>query len=345
MTLTHKALVLPEQFGKFVVADFPREAPGPGEILIKVQSAALNPVDWKIQKWDGLMDGYPAVLGSDIAGDVEEVGEGVKEFKKGDRVFGQGEFRKTRGAFQQYVVSSASTTSKIPPKFSYDEASTLPMALTTAYSGLYSKPPNGFGLEAPLTDAAVGKYSGNPIVIFGGSSSVGQFTIQLAKVSGFSPIITTASLRHADALKDIGCTHVLDRNLSSDALNAEISQITTKPIHHVYDSISSDLTQQIAFDILSPGGRIVYVSFPTVKATEEKQINFAYAKLTIPPNTEHMPAFYHDHVYSFIEKGWITPNNIEVLPNGLAGVIEGLQRLEADKVSRLKLVARPQETD
>lgn len=88
MTLTHKALVLPEKFGQFVVADFPREAPGPGEILIKVQSAALNPVDWKIQKWDVLIDGYPAVLGSDIAGDVVEVGEGVTDFKKGDKVWG-----------------------------------------------------------------------------------------------------------------------------------------------------------------------------------------------------------------------------------------------------------------
>lgn len=87
MSRTHKALVLPEKFGEFIVADFPREAPGPGEILIKVQSAALNPVDWKIQKFDVLIDGYPAVLGSDIAGDVEEVGEGVTDFKKGDRVY------------------------------------------------------------------------------------------------------------------------------------------------------------------------------------------------------------------------------------------------------------------
>ncbi|KAH9481166.1 Dehydrogenase azaJ [Psilocybe cubensis] len=344
MTITHKALVLPEKLGKFIVADFPREAPGHGEILIKVQSAALNPVDWKIQKWDVLIDGYPAVLGSDIAGDVEEVGEGVTEFKKGDRVFGQAEFKKSRGAFQQYVVSSASTTSKIPPKYTYDEASTLPMALTTAYSGLYSKTGNGFGIEAPLTDSAVGKYAGIPIVILGGSSSVGQFTIQLAKLSGFSPIITTASVKNSDSLKTFGATHVLDRNLSADALREEISKITSKPIQYVYDSISFGPTQQIAFDILSPGGRVVYVLQPTVTATEDKQINFAFAALSTPHNAEIMPLFYHDHVYRFLENGWITPNRVEALPNGLAGAIEGLQRLEADQVSRLKLVARPQET-
>lgn len=86
MSFTQKALLLTAKFGKFVVADIPRESPGPGEILIKVQSASLNPVDWKVQKYDLLIDGYPAILGSDIAGDIVEVGEGVSDFKKGDRV-------------------------------------------------------------------------------------------------------------------------------------------------------------------------------------------------------------------------------------------------------------------
>lgn len=86
MLLTQKALLLTAEFGKFVVSDIPRESPGAAEVLIKVQSTALNPVDWKIQKYGHLIDGYPAVLGSDIAGDVVEVGEGVTDFKLGDRV-------------------------------------------------------------------------------------------------------------------------------------------------------------------------------------------------------------------------------------------------------------------
>lgn len=83
-----RALVLTEKHGgEFRVSTIPKYRPGPGEILIKIHSVALNPVDWKIQK-DVLfpMPEYPAILGTDIAGDVDEVGEGVDEFKPGDRV-------------------------------------------------------------------------------------------------------------------------------------------------------------------------------------------------------------------------------------------------------------------
>ena len=84
--LTQKALVLDAKLGKFNVdvAEVPK--PGSGEILIKVRRAALNPVDWKIHKYGFLVEKFPAILGTDIAGDVEEIGEGVTEFQKGDRV-------------------------------------------------------------------------------------------------------------------------------------------------------------------------------------------------------------------------------------------------------------------
>ncbi len=61
--------------------------PGPGEIRIKILSSSLNPVDWKIQKHGIFLDEFPAILGSDIAGEVEALGQGVKEFSIGDRVY------------------------------------------------------------------------------------------------------------------------------------------------------------------------------------------------------------------------------------------------------------------
>ena len=64
---------------------------------------------------------------------------------------------------------------EIPENISYEQAATIPLALTTAYTGLYSKKPYGGGLEAPVEPTAVGKYAGSPIVVLGGSSSVGQY--------------------------------------------------------------------------------------------------------------------------------------------------------------------------
>ena len=81
-----KALYLTSKQGPFEVSAAPIPKPGPGEVLYKVQAAALNPVDWKIAAFGFLVEKFPAVLGGDGAGIVEEVGEGVTNLKKGDRV-------------------------------------------------------------------------------------------------------------------------------------------------------------------------------------------------------------------------------------------------------------------
>jgi len=81
-----KAVILPEAKASFIVDTVPIPKPGPGELLVKVQATALNPADWKIQKYAIAIEKYPAVLGWDAAGIVEEIGEGVAGFAKGDRV-------------------------------------------------------------------------------------------------------------------------------------------------------------------------------------------------------------------------------------------------------------------
>ena len=82
-----KALLLESKNGRFVVSSIPNPTTASaGELIVKVQAAGLNPIDWKIQSYGLFYEEYPAITGSDIAGDVEEVGEGVVGFKKGDRV-------------------------------------------------------------------------------------------------------------------------------------------------------------------------------------------------------------------------------------------------------------------
>ena len=83
---THKALLLEKKFGVYAVGDVTTLKPGPGELLVKVHAAALNPVDWKIRKYGVFVETFPAILGSDLAGDVVELGEGVSGFEVGDRV-------------------------------------------------------------------------------------------------------------------------------------------------------------------------------------------------------------------------------------------------------------------
>lgn len=113
MSRQQKALFLQSKFTDFVLGTAPIYKPGPGELLVKNKAASLNPVDWKVQKHGMFVEHYPAIIGVDIAGDVEEVGEGVTSFSKGDRVLSQGQFEPEWGGFQQYVKTRAVSTTKV----------------------------------------------------------------------------------------------------------------------------------------------------------------------------------------------------------------------------------------
>ncbi|KAG2036878.1 chaperonin 10-like protein [Suillus americanus] len=86
MSPRQKALFLPKKQGNFEIGSRSIPSPRAGQLLVNIQSAALNPVDYKIKDTGMLVTHYPAVLGANIAGIVEKVGEGVDNFRKGDRV-------------------------------------------------------------------------------------------------------------------------------------------------------------------------------------------------------------------------------------------------------------------
>lgn len=87
--------------------------------------------------------------------------------------------------------------------------------------------------------------------------------IQLAKMSGFSPIITTAALKHTDYLKKLGATHVIDRYLPFNGLQQAVTRITSAPINVIFDTVSIRETQEGAWALLGPQGRLV-LTLPSV---------------------------------------------------------------------------------
>ena len=86
MSSQQKALFLTEANGKFAVGTKEIPKPGPGEVLVEIQATGLNPIEWKIQSFGLFVDKYPALLGTDAASIVKEVGEGVTSVAVGDRV-------------------------------------------------------------------------------------------------------------------------------------------------------------------------------------------------------------------------------------------------------------------
>ncbi|EPQ54186.1 GroES-like protein [Gloeophyllum trabeum ATCC 11539] len=351
MAEQQKALFLPEKQGAFALGDKPIPFPGPGELLLKVEAVGLNPLDWKLQKWGvpAFIHEYPAVLGEDIAGTVESVGEGVSGFAKGDRVIYQGTFTPDKAGFQQYTLAVAQFTAKIPSNISLDEGATLPTAVATAAMGLYAPindtAPGGAGLTAPWEAGGRGKYAGKPILVLGGSSSVGQMVIQFAKLSGFSPIITTASQTNQTLVNSLGATHLIDRALPAESFHAAVSSITTAPLEIIYNTISTPETQQVAYDLLAPGGAVVFTLPLAIKvgAQGKKRVINVFGAVAIPSQQKTGAGLYAA-LEGLLANGELKPNPVRVLPGGLNGVVDGLREMEEGRVSGYKLIVHPQET-
>lgn len=346
----HKALFLQSKCGAWEVAEQETRKPGPGELLVRIEACGLNPIEWKIHTYGSagpVPKSYPTVLGSDIAGVVEEVGEGVSGFAKGDRVVYQGAFENDKAGYQHYGIANVDFVAKIPSNLSFDEAATLPVAIATVATGFYGSKPHGAGLTLPVDEAGKGKYSGKPLLIIGGASSLGQSAIQFACLSGFFPILTTASPSNAGLLKSLGATHVFDRNLSTADLAAQVAEaIGDAPLELVFDTISAPPTQQAGYDLLSEGGHLIIVVPEMLKPVEGRNVTYSmvHGIWGTPFNVE-IGRELHKHMTALLADGSIKPNRVEVLPGGLRGVFGGLERLKAGSVSGTKLIAHPHETD
>ena len=177
------------------------------------RAVATNPLDWLLQSIGDIIFPwvrYPFVLGSDLAGEVVEVGSGVSRFRVGDRVLGHAagsdkqRNRAAEGAFQDHTVLLAHMACPIPPTMSFEEAAVLPLGLSTAACGLFEK-----SLLALQHPSASPKPSGTTLLIWGGSTSVGANAIQLAVAAGYD-VIATASPRNFGYVTRLGARQAFD---------------------------------------------------------------------------------------------------------------------------------------
>ncbi|KAI0741851.1 GroES-like protein [Daedaleopsis nitida] len=359
---TQKALVVPEPGQPWkVVADWPVPTPGPQEVLVRIMAAGLNPADWKIQTYaPSYISDYPFIGGLDGAGIVEDVGDAVSNVAKGDKILFPGDFNKLHATFQQYNVVPADNVAKIPDNVTFDEAASVSLALATVLAGIWSQHPQATSIKLtpPWEDGGMTKYAGQPALVLGGSSSVGQYALQMAKLQRFAPIITTASPKHAEHLKSLGATHILDRALSPDALLAALRTLTAEaPLVYAFDAISTEETQSLAYSALAPGGALVATNpvsglFPAVQVMVDRDRGAGHAPKTIVrtsanlaiPGSKALGEEMFKRLTEWLATGVVVPNRVEVLPGGLAGIPEGCARMRDNKVSGTKLVVRPQET-
>ncbi|MBE7459390.1 MAG: NADP-dependent oxidoreductase [Zoogloeaceae bacterium] len=220
------------------LGELPEPQAGPGELLVEVHAASVNPVDFKIR--DGLLKpiipfGFPLILGNDLSGTVKAVGAGVTRFRPGDAVFARMD-KKRIGAFAEFAVVAEADAALKPANLSHIEAAAVPLAGLTAWQALFEIG----GLKA-----------GQKVLIHAGSGGVGSFALQLARHAG-ATVATTVGARNAELVRGLGADIVID--YKSQRFEDVVSGQDL-----VFDTQAGDI-QHRSFAVLRRGGVLVSIA-------------------------------------------------------------------------------------
>ncbi|WP_413755883.1 NADP-dependent oxidoreductase [Streptomyces sp. MMBL 11-3] len=202
-----------------------RPVPGPGRLLVAVRAAGVNPVDFKqrtgYQRPGQQRRALPAVFGNEVAGVVEEVGEGVTGFAIGDEVFGN----PVAGGYAEYALLPVEVTAHKPAGVSFTDAAALPVAAATAYDGVRQ-----LGLPAGAT-----------LLVTGAGGGVGVAAVQIARAEGLD-VIGVASAGKKDLVESLGAAHVP----SGPDFAEGVRSLAPDGVDAVYDLVGGEVLRAAA---------------------------------------------------------------------------------------------------
>ncbi len=242
------------------IIDIEKPKAGKGQVLVKVYASCVNPVDTKIR--EGLFKPpslkFPFVLGSDFAGVITEIGEGVENFSVGNKVYGSGSaLAGATGAFAEFVAVPAGIISKMPNNVDFNQAAAIVLVGVSA-------------VQAILEHSQL--KSGQKILIHGGAGGIGTAAIQIAKSIG-AYVATTASGDGIDFVKKLGADKVID--YKTEKFEELLSDFDV-----VYDTVGGEVFEK-SFKVLKKGGIIV-----SMVAQDEKKLSEQYGVKVISQFTQ-----------------------------------------------------------
>jgi len=252
------------------------------------------------------------------------------------------------GAFAEYAVFPALSTFKIPDSLSYEEASTLPLGLSTAAMGVFRRLP--YHLDTHLTERKT-------LLVWGASGSVGFYAVQLAKLIGLR-VIGVAGAGTSIA-KLAGADVVIDYRQGSTKAQI-LEALGDEKLQYAFDGVSENGTYEQITELISSDthdARVILVLYPsgelpeyiryiqtTVFSVYGEEAQFGTRTLPAVPEDRAFGLEFYPTLEKWLEEGKIKPNKVTVVPGGLAGVTEGFRRMREKEVSGEKLVFRIAET-
>lgn len=284
-----KACII-EKFGgreQMKLTDLPKPEPAEGEVLIRIQAAGVNPVDWKIR--EGLLKDmfphhFPLILGWDMAGVVEAVGHSARRFQPGDQVYAYARRPEIhKGTYAEYIALPESYIARKPAGLSMIEAGSIALVTLTAYQALFQ---NG-RLQ-----------KGQSVFILGASGGVGSSAVQLAADAGARVIGLTGASNH-DYVKSLGAETVIDYQ-RGDFIQS-LGELVPRGVDLVFDCHGGDTLARGQLCV-RPGGRLVsIVEIVDEKDLKQRDVQFAYT--FVEPNASQL-----DYIRELAENGRFRPN-------------------------------------
>jgi NADPH2:quinone reductase len=256
------------------VTDLPRPKAERGEVLVRTLAAGVNPVDWRNCEGrlaPGATHGFPLIPGWDVAGVVDELGEGCQKFRKGDRVFAYARKPHVQwGTYAEYVAVPERHVALMPPSLLFEEAAAIPCAALTAQQAL----------------ARAGLAAGSVLLVLNGSGGVGHFALQLAKIAG-ARSLATAGPRNLEFVMSQGAEAAIDH--TRDELAEAVSGRFPGGVDIVLDAIGgAPLASSPA--LVKPAGVIVSV-VDTLSPALFKDRGIRFERISSAPSGEQLAVF------------------------------------------------------
>ncbi len=269
------------------VEEIEQPTAGPGEVLVRVRAAGVNKVDYFIAA--GYLQGMlsvPRTQGTDFAGDVVEVGDGVTHVQPGDAVYGfipmQG------GAFAEYLVAQGGQVARKPQSLDYVQAAAVPLVALTAWQSLFD---------------TAGVQAGERVLVHGAAGGVGSVATQLAKNAG-AYVIGTAGADRAERVRELGADEHVDPQ-------ARPFEEVVQDIDVVVDTVGGDVVQR-SYGVLKPGGRLATPAAqisPEEAEAQAQERGIRVAGVWSQPNVEQL-----ERVAELIDAGKVKVFVSDVLP-------------------------------
>lgn len=291
------------------VEDLPRPRPAAGEVLVRVQAASVNPVDYKIRNGGYLPeDQLPLTLGRDVAGTVDIAGEQAGDYRPGDAVYAM--LPRDRGGYAEFVTVAAADCARKPERLDFIQAAAVPLAGLTAWQGLFDH-----GRLA----------AGHRVLIHGAAGGVGHFAVQFARARG-ATVIATCSAADRDFVVRLGAAEVID-------YHKERFEERVAPVDLVYDLVAGE-TQDRSWAVLKEGGAMISTLQEPDKA-KAAQKHARTAHYMAEPNGGQLA-----EIAGLIDRGEVTPTIASVFP--LEAAAEAERKLEAGHVRGKIVLQTPQ---